>query len=489
MNDSLKSPHLALFSSKNYLKRILLIGQFFLIIFVYHMLKDLKDTLVITSSEAGAQVIPFLKIWVILPFAILASYVFAKIYQWVGREKTLYIFLSALLASYILFAFVLYPARDSLYLQSVHDFLTPILPVGCKGFISITTYWIYSLFYLAAELWSMMILSVLFWGYLNEITSPEEARSFYPLCVFAGNCAGILSGQISRYMCHTLMDVLTWQQTLQCLVSIITICGLGIMFINWLLSHSVVVTVVSHLEKISHKSSKGSFKENILTICRSKSLLCIATLVVGFALTSNLIEVVWKDTIRQVYSSPQSYNAYVNQLTSFIGMGSVVMALVSRSLFRFFNWSSIALVTPISLFVTSSIFFFCLHVPSESLSPYASIFGMNPLYLVMTLGSFYYVLALIAKYTIFDMCKEMAFLSVAVDERMRAKSVIDSVGSRLGKSGSSCLYQVLLIVFGSTAGHISIVGVTVVLVIGISIVATKKLGTRMDHCQEVPSTV
>jgi AAA family ATP:ADP antiporter len=97
------------------------------------------------------------------------------------------------------------------------------------------------------------------------------------------------------------------------------------------------------------------------------------------------------------------------------------------------------------------------------------------------LGSIYYVLALTAKYTIFDMCKEMAFLSIDADERMRAKSVIDSVGSRLGKSGSSCLYQVLLVTFGSTAGHIPIIGVMVVVVIGISIIATKKLGRYMSN--------
>ena len=102
----------------------------------------------------------------------------------------------------------------------------------------------------------------------------------------------------------------------------------------------------------------------------------------------------------------------------------------------------------------------------------------------MTIGSIYYVLALTAKYTLFDMCKEMAFLSIDPSERLRAKSVIDSVGSRLGKSGSSCLFQVLLITFGSTAGHVPIVGVTAVLVIGISIIATRKLGNHISQQEE-----
>lgn len=467
-------------SSTPWLKRALILGQFFLIIFVYHILKDLKDTLVITSSDAGTQVIPFLKIWVILPFAILASYLFSKIYQKFGREKTLYFFVTLLLSCYALFAFCFYPMRDVLYLGHLSDVLTATLPMGCKGFITMICFWIYTFFYLAAELWAMMILTILFWGYLNEITSSQQAKSFYPLCVFVGNCAGILSGQTSRYLCHSLMDILSWQETLQLMVVIVILCGMGIMSINRLLSSGDI--------PISQQSKKSkpslTFKESLLCIVQSQPLMCIAILVVGFGLTTNLIEVVWKETIKSVYPTPQAYNAYVNQLTSIIGVFAVCMSLLSRWIFQIFSWSKIALLTPVSLFMTSFVFFFSMEMPAEYLSSLASFFNINSLYLIMTLGSVYYVLAMTAKYTIFDMCKEMAFLSIDASERMRAKSVIDSVGSRLGKSGSSCLYQILLVVFGSTAGHIPIVGMTAVLVIGVSIFATQKLGRYVSKQED-----
>jgi len=190
-----------------WMKRMLILSQFFLIIFVYHILKDLKDTLVITSSDAGAEVIPFIKIWVILPFAILASYLFSKLYQRFGREKTLYFFVTTLLSAYALFAFCFYPFREQLHLNQLADMLSFVLPAGCKGFVAMIGFWIYTFFYLAAELWAMMILTVLFWGYLNETTSLEQAKYFYPLCVLTGNCAGILSGQTSRFLCHSLIDI------------------------------------------------------------------------------------------------------------------------------------------------------------------------------------------------------------------------------------------------------------------------------------------
>ena len=296
--------------------------------------------------------------------------------------------------------------------------------------------------------------------------------------MFTGNCAGILSGQSSRLLCQTLTDYLSWQETMQLMVLIVIICGIGIMSINRALS--LLYDSPSSSLKPKKSSHSLSFKESLLCIFQSRPLFCIALLVIGYGLTSNLVEVVWKESIKNVYPLPQAYNAYVNQLTSIIGILAVIMSLASRRIFQVFNWSQVALITPVVLFITSLIFFFSLQLPEEHLTYLSSFLNMNHLYLIMTLGSLYYVLALTAKYTIFDMCKEMAFLSIDAEERMRAKSVIDSVGSRLGKSGSSCLYQVLLVTFGSTAGHIPIVGATAVFVIGISIIATKKLGQHLS---------
>lgn len=461
-------------------KRFLILAQFFLIIFIYHTLKDLKDTIVITASDAGAEVIPFIKIWAMLPLAIVASFLFSKLYNYLGREKTLYFFVGGLLSAYAIFAFLLFPFRDDLYLNHLAEYLKFYLPIGAKGFIAMVCYWHYTLFYLASELWSLLILSVLFWGYVNETSSYEEAKKFYPLCMFTGNFAGILSGQVSYYLCHHLTEVFTWQQTLQLMISLVMACGFIIMGINRLLSIDA-----PELPKTNESSvkEKTSFKDNLLCIVQSGPLFCIAVLVVGYGLTSNLIEVVWKESIRSVHSTPEAYNAYINQLTSIIGMMAVGMAFLSRWIFRYFTWSSIALITPTLLFFTSSLFFTALLLPQEYLTPFSSYLGISSMALIILIGSIHYVLGLTAKYTIFDATKEMAFFTIPTENRIRAKSVIDSIGSRLGKSGSSCLYQALLITFGSTVGHLPIIGIASIVVIGVSIFTTKKLGGYMKQEQ------
>lgn len=455
--------------------------QFFLITFAYHILKDLKDTLVVTASDAGAEVIPFLKIWVILPFSVLASFLFLKILSRFGREKAFFIMLAVLLFSYAVFAFLIYPNREGIHLDQFSDQLKFYLPAGCKGLISMICYWSYTLFYLSAELWSMMILSVLFWGQANEANTFDGAKEFYPLCMFVGNVAGILAGQFSHTLCHSLASVVTWEVVLKIVISCILAAGVGIMLINRKLSK--YIPEVSSSEGRCRKQ-KLTFRESLYSIFESQKLLCIVCLVVGFSLANNLIDVIWKGAVKEVFPSPESYNGYINQVTSLIGLSAVVMSLASRFIFQKFHWGSIATLTPLLLFITSFIFFGAHLIPEETLTGFSSWLNITPFYLIMTLGSIHTIVALTSKYTLFDTCKELAFLSIGEENRLRSKSVIDSIGSRLGKSGSSCLYQALLILFGTTAGQIPTIAATSLFVIGISILAARTLsGTEKREAQ------
>ncbi len=458
-------------------KHALMLCQFFLIIFSYHILKDLKDTLVVTASDAGAEVIPFIKIWVILPFSVLASFVFLKLLSSFGREKAFVYILSGLLLFYVAFAFLLYPNREAIHLDLFSDALKSYLPAGCKGFIAMLRYWSYTLFYLMAELWSMMILSVLFWGQVNDANSLEEAKKFYPVCVFAGNLAGILSGQLSRVLCHSLAVLASWQVVLQIVIALIVLAGIGILILNRKLSFYLSDRAPQQ-EKTQRE--KLTFKESLLAIFDSQKLLCIALLVVGFSLANNLIDVIWKGAVKNVHPSPEAYNGYINQVTSMIGLLAVLMSLASRYIFNKFHWNTVVLATPAILFTTSFLFFGAHLIPSKHLDAISALLNTSSFYLIMTLGSIHTILALTSKYTLFDTCKELAFLSIGAKDRLRAKSVIDSIGSRLGKSGSSCLYQALLVLFGSTSGNIPTIAGVSLLIIGLSFLAARKLNSQSE---------
>lgn len=54
------------------------------------------------------------------------------------------------------------------------------------------------MFYVMAELWGSVVVSVLFWGFANTITTVDEAEQFYPFFGLGANVALIASGQTVR---------------------------------------------------------------------------------------------------------------------------------------------------------------------------------------------------------------------------------------------------------------------------------------------------
>src|SRR5262249_32943261 len=97
-------------------KLIPMMIMLFLIIFAYDLLRNMKDAVIVTA--AGAEVIPFVKIWALLPGAILLTFIFARLSNRFSQEKVFYIILSGFLFFFILFAFVLYPLRTTIHLNN-----------------------------------------------------------------------------------------------------------------------------------------------------------------------------------------------------------------------------------------------------------------------------------------------------------------------------------------------------------------------------------
>nr|NGX36735.1 ADP,ATP carrier protein 1 [Candidatus Anoxychlamydiales bacterium] len=82
---------------------------FFLIAFNYNVLRAVKDTLIVTAPTSGAEAIPFIKVWAILPMALLMTYVFTKLSNKYSTEKVFYIMLSIFLGFFTFFTLILYP--------------------------------------------------------------------------------------------------------------------------------------------------------------------------------------------------------------------------------------------------------------------------------------------------------------------------------------------------------------------------------------------
>jgi ATP:ADP antiporter, AAA family len=91
--------------------------------------------------------------------------------------------------------------------------------------------------------------------------------------------------------------------------------------------------------------------------------------------------------------------------------GSVTfcMMLLSSWIFKRFGWGTAALITPIML-ATTGLIFFALVLCSEPLTPALAGMGLTPLLAAVLVGAAQNVFSKGAKYSLFDPCKEMAYI-------------------------------------------------------------------------------
>ncbi|MGH2613382.1 MAG: Npt1/Npt2 family nucleotide transporter, partial [Rhabdochlamydiaceae bacterium] len=109
----------------------------FLTCFNYYLLRISKDAILITAPESGAEAIPFIKVWAIVPTAILMTFLFTRFSNWLNRRTIFYAMMWLFIGYFAIFTFILYPNRDTLHPNAFADHLQSILPQGLRGLIAI----------------------------------------------------------------------------------------------------------------------------------------------------------------------------------------------------------------------------------------------------------------------------------------------------------------------------------------------------------------
>lgn len=457
--------------------------MFFLISFNYNALRASKDSLVVTAPHSGAEAIPFIKVWAILPGALLLTYLFTRLSNRFNREKVFYIMMSVFLGFFMIFTFALFPAQDFFHPSELADKLETLLPKGFSGLIAIFRNWTFTLFYMMSELWGTAILSVLWWGFANEVTRVGEAKRYYGLLMIGANIAGIISGQASVHLCNLPFlsfipyGKTSWDQSILFLNCIIIFSGVITMAIyRWLNTH--VIRPSEHHsppEKI-----KMSMRKNFAYLAKSKYLLCIALVVLTYNISINLIEVVWKDQIKQLYPNPADYNIYMGEVMTLMGIIATMTALLTAFAIRRFSWTFNAVIPATIMLITGIGFFLLVLFPASGLTWIAAAMGSTPLALSVALGGFQNCLGRASKYTIFDATKEIAFIPLSQESKQKGKAAIDGVGSRIGKSGGSVIHQTLILAFSSIAACTPYVAVIFFVVILVWLFSVVSLGKQFD---------
>jgi AAA family ATP:ADP antiporter len=89
------------------------------------------------------------------------------------------------------------------------------------------------------------------------------------------------------------------------------------------------------------------------------------------------------------------------------------------------------------------------------IAPLTNLFGTTPLLLIVLFGAFQNVSTKVMKYAFFDATKEMSYIPLDQESKVKGKAAIDVVGARLGKSGAAWI-QIVLIQIAGTGSVLSI---------------------------------
>lgn len=468
---------------------------FFLISINYHILRIAKDSLVVTAYKGGAELIPFLKVWAILPSAIFFTFLYTRLSNRFNREKIFYVISVSFLIFFLAFILLLYPNREKLFLNGIADKLQAFFPKGLVGFTSIIRLWIYSLFYILAEAWSTIMLSVLLWGFANDVTRVSEAKRFYALFGIGINIAGVVAGYGVSFISLHLQNIVkinpifriigvrsAWDQTLFVLVSIIIILTLFSIAIYRYLHQNFFKERASFPDQCpitKKQKERMSLRKNIKYLLKSKYLICITIIVLSHNIIINFSEVLWKSQMKSLFPKPGEYTHYMSKITLYTGiLATLGSYLVSGSFVRKFGWKFTALLTPIIEIVTGLTFYYFVFI--KQFTSTTMIWGLSPLALCVFFGSIQNVLSRSAKYTVFDSTKEMAFIPLSNEDKLRGKSAIDGIGSRLGKSGSSLVLQILLIIFSTPIACSPIIFILFLIIIPLWISSVRSLGDKFN---------
>ncbi|KAL3618338.1 hypothetical protein CASFOL_038659 [Castilleja foliolosa] len=441
------------------LKKILPLGMmFFCILFNYTILRDTKDVLVVTAKGSSAEIIPFLKTWVNLPMAIGFMLLYTKLANVLSKDALFYTVMLPFIAFFGAFGFVLYPLSNFFHPTALADKLLNVLGPRFLGPLAILRIWSFCLFYVMAELWGSVVVSVLFWGFANQITTVDEAKKFYPLFGLGANVALIFSGRTVKYFSQMRQNlgpgVDGWAISLKGMMSIVVGMGLMICFLYWWVNNNVALPTRSLKKK--EKPKMGTM-ESLKFLVSKKYIRDLATLVVAYGISINLVEVTWKSKLKAQFPTPNEYSAFMGDFSTATGIATFTMMLLSQWIFNKYGWGVAAKITPTVLLITG-VGFFSLILFGDPFAPALASFGITPLLAAVYVGAMQNIFSKSAKYSLFDPCKEMAYIPLDEDTKVKGKAAIDVVCNPLGKSGGALIQQFMILTFGSLANSTPYLG-------------------------------
>ncbi|MDR3274016.1 MAG: NTP/NDP exchange transporter [Puniceicoccales bacterium] len=469
---------------------------FFFVLFNYTCVRNIKDSLIVTAPNSGAEVLSFLKLYLVMPSAVLFMLVYAKASDILSNEKLFYATLSPFILFFGAFGFLIYPNLDILHPAA--STVAAWQANYSKAFywpLAIVGNWSFALFFILAELWGSTILSLSFWQFANQICKMSEAKRFYAFFGLVGQFALIFVGTVGEYFSKVPENlpagVDPWGVSLRWLMGMVFVAGVLTMCIyRWIYTNVLTDKRFydkSELPGVSRKKkSNVGFWQSLKIMITSPYLGLIAALIICYGTSINLIEALWKGQAKILYPNTNDFNIFMSRYVTYTGIVSLIIVVIGGNLLRMLKWVTAAMVTPALIFLGGSLFFAFILFRDRFVNVLESI-GSNPVSCAVVLGMSIIILLKSTKYALFDWTKEMAYIPLDEEMKVKGKVIVDVVGGRVGKAGGALMQSTLMVVIGFfSASAVKLIDIAPYLsaiflvVCGLWMFAVKCLGKKIE---------
>lgn len=408
----------------------------FFILFVYTMVRDLKDSLVRKLAVCGgSELIPQLKLWFVLPAAVLLVILYTFLLNKFGFKKTFYIMVSSFMAFYAIFVLFLYPNHTSIHAnEATVRAMQASWPKFFYWIIPCLTNWSFTLFYVLSELWGTMAISSLFWQFAYQVTMKNEVKRFFGLYAIVGNIGVVLSGGLLKTVSKMGGDA-----HIYVCVGVCIAFGIATMIMYWYINAVVLKDPKLYdpaQVKEKKKKEKVGIMDGIKILCKSPYLLMICAIVLCYGIGINFFEVIWKKYTDSMAKGATGVSDMMANLSMLTGILTIIASLLGQNILRKTKWRTAALI-PASILALFGGIFFVIVLYGEYVSP--TIFGTSFVVLAVWFGLVQDALSKSVKYCLFDATKNMAYLPLDEDTRTKGQAAVEVIGGRAGKAGASAV--------------------------------------------------
>jgi ATP:ADP antiporter, AAA family len=437
----------------------------------YSVLRSVRYTLAVIGTGNGASSIPVFELCGTMPAAVLMVYLLTRLLNRFSIHKVFLLTLTVFSGFFLFFAVGIYP---SLHLwQSTlagwswlpgHTWISVLLPEGFS-----------MLFFVMSELWKIALLTVLFWGLVNQYIHLSDAKRFYAPMMLGSSIGGILSGPIIKLCNSEFVSAGSWSRSFTLMMLFLAISGL---VTAWLYS-KLWREFAGPKQEEKKDEDILSLWDSVRACMKSRYLLLLAWITTADYVAYTLGEVIFFDIAKLKYTTKADYNVFMGDLGFWNGILTAFCALViTPILLKKCRWVVASLVTPACLLITEAAFFMTLWAPSKEMH----------LELLIILGSIFFCVVRAAKYTLFDTSKEISFLLLPPLEKMQGKLVIDGICSRVGRGGASLMSILLIQICGGVLASAFIAGWIAIAISASCVFSTLKLGLLIDS-KSKPGTI